>query len=465
MLDLNADITNLRGATYNPRRIDDATLDVLAESIRRLGIVKPLIARNDLLVAGHQRCRTLRRMGIDRAPVYRLPKNTTTYDETRFNQLHNGTDMDSGDEDCRITGGFTAHGFQTVAPARIEGNFKARGAAVRKEIADLITGFGPWGCSVVTADGRVIHCAQYALAAKITRTPLTVFVIEPGREGEYADFLGKTYGVFSYAHLEKHTYVQAYAQMFRLRDGESGKSLKSTLYENFVLPYMAAHKQESGIDFGSGQGDYARLLRAHGHDLHDVELFRRVGGAKAVDVGAVNRMVDAMIRHLDARGRYDFVVCDSVMNSVDSLDAERAVMAWLNVLCKVGGRVFFSGRSLEDARAAYDRRVQADRRLRIDFLDEHGFSGLYREGNWFYQKYHSKEQVESLVARFGMCIIQHTRQGNVWRVEAVKQAHVSREEAEFAAAFEFNLPLGRERRLGRHDDVNAMVRRLYDAGS
>ncbi len=160
-VDFNHDITKLRGAEYNPRYIGEDDLSVLRESIGKLGLVKPLIVRGDLLVAGHQRTKALRSVGVTHAPVYALPCETTTYDEVRFNQLHNGTDLDGGDEACRITGGFTETGWAIVQPQRITGNFRAKLANVRNEICDLITRYGPWGGSVATMSGEVIHCAQY----------------------------------------------------------------------------------------------------------------------------------------------------------------------------------------------------------------------------------------------------------------------------------------------------------------
>ena len=93
MLHLNYDITHLRGAEYNPRFIGEDDLARLAESVRELGLVKPLIVRGDLLVAGHQRTKALRKLGITRAAVYVLPCETTVYDEVRFNQLHNGVTL------------------------------------------------------------------------------------------------------------------------------------------------------------------------------------------------------------------------------------------------------------------------------------------------------------------------------------------------------------------------------------
>lgn len=212
MLDLNADITPLYGAKYNPRHIDDKELELLADSIKFLGLVKPLIARGDLLVAGHQRTKALQRLGINTAAVYKLPRETTVYDEIRFNQLHNGTDMDSGDERCRIEGLSGKQGFCVVQAGQISGNMRSRMAYVRREICEMILKFGPWGGCVAIESGEVIHCAQYALASRSVNSPLTVYVIPDEKKPLYERYLKKSYGVFSYEHLQRNTYIQTYAQ-------------------------------------------------------------------------------------------------------------------------------------------------------------------------------------------------------------------------------------------------------------
>lgn len=244
MLHLDYDITNLRGAEYNPRFIGDDDLSRLAESVTELGLVKPLIVRGDLLVAGHQRTKALRRLGITRAAVYTLPCETTVYDEIRFNQLHNGTDFDSGDERCRVAGLADKHGFIQVPASQITGNMRAKMAYVRKNIAELVIKYGPWGGCVATQSGEVIHCAQYALAAKMTRTPLTVFVIPDAEKEKYQRYLNKSYGVFEYSHLEKTTYIQTYAQLMRLRNGGS---LKSQLYEGLIIPTITKRLEASTL--------------------------------------------------------------------------------------------------------------------------------------------------------------------------------------------------------------------------
>lgn len=463
MLDFNYDITGLRGADYNPRRIGEDDLERLAKSIETLGLVKPLIVRGDLLVAGHQRTKALRKLGRTTAAVYVLPTNTTTYDEVRFNQLHNGTDLDGGDEGVTL-GKLEQLGFQTVEPERIEGNLRSKLAVVRKEICDLIRKYGPWGGVVATQSGKVIHCAQYALAAKLTRTPLTVYVIEDEREEEYKAFLNGQYGEFSYEGLAKDTFIQTFAQMHRLRKGESGKENRSTLYENHVIPWLQKNKGARGIDFGSGQGDYAKRLRAAGYDFYDIELFRRAKGKHALDLRAVNRMIDKAIKSLGKNGLFDFVVCDSVMNSVDCLEAEAAVLGVLGALCKPGGMIFFSGRKRERIDQLNRITKRTDIVRGVEFLDADGFTALYRKGRWFYQKYHDADQVKRLAKRHKWKLVEHERKASStsWQAVAEKVASENWSQVRAYLEYEFDIKISDDRTLGRHLDMISALGGHYE---
>lgn len=448
MLHLNYDITKLRGAEYNPRFIGDSDLARLAESIKELGLVKPLIVRGDLLVAGHQRTKALQRLGVTNAAVYALPCETTVYDEIRFNQLHNGTDFDSGDERCVITGLNNQLGFTQVSPERISGNRRAKMAYVRKNIAELILKYGGWGGCVATQSGEVIHCAQYALASLSVRSRLTVFVIRDEDREKYRQFLNKKYGVFEYDHLEKTTYIQTYAQMNRLRNQGN---IRSELYDNFVIP--TARKAERGIDFGSGQGDYARLMRGWGYNLNDLELFRRKGGFNTLDTHATNEMIDKLVADISTHGRYDYVICDSVLNSVDSLKAETAVLQFVKALCKPGGSIYLSGRSREYGDKVMEMSVAASRQSRLVFLDDNGFSAQYRKGHWFYQKFHSKADVRQACKDYGFKITAQDFDTEGWHLMAKNDASLSWDAVKSAIEFEFELPLPAGGKIGRSADV------------
>ncbi|ELI42155.1 hypothetical protein WII_01469, partial [Escherichia coli KTE120] len=257
------------------------------------------------------------------------------------------------------------------------------------------------------------------------------------------------------SHLEKTTYIQTYAQLMRLRNGGS---LKSNLYESLILPIIA--KTPRGIDFGSGQGDYARMLRAKGYNLHDLELFRRKGAGNTLDRAATNRMIDTLVDDLKTRGRYDYVICDSVLNSVDSVEAEWSVLTVLKGLCKAGGSIFFSGRSRGELETVLKQTQAASSKSRLYFIDHDGFTALYRKGHWFYQKFHSDEEVKQLCRVHGFRIKRSIFNCKSWYLHVINDDSLSWASLEKAVRFEFELPLPGGSTIGRSDDVLAAFRPL-----
>lgn len=65
------DITQIKGADYNPRIITDKELEGLRKSLRRFGFVEPLVynTRTNTLVGGHQRLRAAELEGMTKVPV------------------------------------------------------------------------------------------------------------------------------------------------------------------------------------------------------------------------------------------------------------------------------------------------------------------------------------------------------------------------------------------------------------
>lgn len=290
MLELDYPIKDLVGADYNPRQIDEESLKTLRASIKTLGIVKPIIVSGNLIVAGHQRTKALLAAGIDKAPVYLLPKNINQTDEIRFNQLHNGTDFDSGDERAWV-GRSENLGFEMVPPIKLRGNMRAKMANVRNEICKLIIKYGNWGACVATQAGKVIHAGQYVLACRAMGIPARVYRIPNDKAKIAAEFLNKKYGKFSYEHLEKTTFIQTFAQKFRLRNDEEVEKPfnASPTYEKSLIPNYK--KGERILDFGCGQADYVKKLRKIGYDIHGVELFYRKGNF--IDSTMVHKMIDS----------------------------------------------------------------------------------------------------------------------------------------------------------------------------
>ena len=86
----NYPLAQLKPADYNPRHLDEEKFVLLQESLRKFGVIKPVIinGENGILTAGHQRTRAMKAIGLTHCPAIRLQGITRT-DEIRFNLFHN----------------------------------------------------------------------------------------------------------------------------------------------------------------------------------------------------------------------------------------------------------------------------------------------------------------------------------------------------------------------------------------
>lgn len=451
MFDPSFPIDQLRPADYNPRAISDASLESLADSLRTLGIVKPVVAlRDGLIVAGHQRTRAAKMAGFTHTPVCFLSKKPNPQDEIRFNQLHNGTDLDSGEEAAWVPPA-TEPGFAMVD--LVSGNHRSIGASTRSEVARMLTAYGNWGGCVASMQGEVLSSASYALAAHVISQKVRCFYVPDDQVDRVRAIFAEQYGRYSYDRIERRTFNQTFAQLYRLRGGQ--KDNYSPTYDWLL---REVPKTARIFDFGCGQGDYVRTLKAQGYDIHGLEFFRRRGGA--LDLSAINRMIDTMLLSIRMHGLWDVVICDYVLNSVDTQQAEDDVLACVNAFLKPGGRAFFSGRPMKRVlgSARMSRRITQHRE--VEFLDQHNISGLFRGGEWFFQKFHSPEDVQAIVRRHFRDDGEHQyHEGtSAWQASVVKAKQAPDQRG--AIEREFNLPLPGEKRIGRHEDVLAVMASL-----
>ncbi|MBB4287650.1 ParB N-terminal domain-containing protein [Roseospira goensis] len=428
----------LRPAPYNPRVIDARACAALRQSIRRIGVVKPIIARDTgTVIAGHQRLRQLTALGRALGPVY-VAQGITDTDEARFNQLHNVTE-DAPGLWARVPPDPRMGVFVDVPAWRIKGAFRGPDAVTRATIGALICRYGPWGCAVATRDGRVIDGINYALTCAVMGLPCRTI-----RVPDYAArYLHRAYGAFSFGPLAGDTWRQSACQRPRLRTGGQ-RACRSRLYERHVLPQLGPG--ERLIDFGAGQADYVRRLQGCGHPVVWVEFFPLDG--TRLDRPTAHAWCRDALAAWAARGPFDVVVCDSVLNSVDSVAAERDVMVTLNALCRVGGRVHVSGRTRERLHAMERTTKQANPKqyLHAGAVDADGFVALYRGDleaaptAWTFQKFHAASEARGLIETFIGPVQRFTRSTTSWQATAVKTVDLDPATVEAALRREFDLP-------------------------
>ncbi len=397
------DLSKIKPADYNPRKLSENAFENLKNSISKLGVIKPIIVRkeNMTIVAGHQRVKTMLALGMKTSPAFIL-EGVNMQDEVRFNQFHNMVEYEMSEKAPDVTvPELLPIGFSVVKHQDI--NIKSNGTcgALNSSLTTLLLKYGEFASIVCDKNGKVIVSAAYALSCKTLKKDVLVYCADERVIPLIEYYFKLEYGTFNYTHIEKKTYMQTLAQLSRLRTGRKGigNSFKSTLYSLRVIPHLKKVNNERLriIDFGAGKKDYYKLLKNNGYNITSVDPYNRIENKNAIDNIQNTKDFLKICSDLKLHGRYDVVICDSVLNSVDSLEAEKSVMLTLLALCKKDGIMFFSGRTLAGATGnmkTTNTKISKD--SRIKFLDENNFTGIYRNGEWFFQKFHSSDQIKTI---------------------------------------------------------------------
>jgi ParB family chromosome partitioning protein len=430
-------INTIKGAEYNPRFLSAEAKLNLIESLKNFGQIKPIIVRkeNNRIVAGHQRTRILTELGIDSVDAIFI-KDVSQQDEVRFNQLHNLCEVEvSSLQPIVSVPSNNQTGYRIVKNKDITITKKNELGAILSELSNLILRYGNFGSCVCNYSGEVLVSTMYANAIKLLGLDLLVYYVKNEYTNKCINTFKKDYGVFNYEHLEKKTYVQTWAQMKRLKG--SGQ-LKSVLYETKVIPFANKNKNLRYLDFGSGEGAYAERLRKEGYKFFDIEFYRKVNGKNTIDKSKVLKDFELLKQDVLKNGLFDVVVCDSVLNSVDSLMAESSVMITLNALCKPEGQIFWSGRP-PDKRAAMKKTSGGS--FTLYFTDKNLFTANYKNGFWFYQKFHTSEMIKKLNENYISKQFTLSTTSTSFQVATQKNKQLNEKQLKEALYFEFSLPL------------------------
>lgn len=396
------DLTKVIPADYNPRFLSEKSRERLVRSLTELGCIKPIIVnkKNNTIIAGHQRTSTMLSMGIKECYGFVLDGLTTT-DEIRFNQLHNRCEYEVNDNAPKIhikselVEGVNRISCDDVVVVDI-GNLPT----LNNMLCRLISTYGEFGMPISNLNGEILVSSAYAYASKLMRKDLYVYAVGKDKEKAVREYFSVNYGVFNYDNLKKNTYIQGLAQMKRLRRVGRKKN-HSTLYEKVVIPYISKDKNLRILDFGAGQFDYANMLKAKGYDIIAIDPYHFIEKTAQVDYSGNVKRYEKVISDIQEKGLYDVVICDCVLNSVDSMKAEQSVILSCKALCKNGGKVFMSGRKREEIEKDNIAHRGIMEAKYIRFFDENGFTAIYRNGEWFYQKFHDKKGRENICKILG----------------------------------------------------------------
>ena len=448
--------TDIHPAEYNPRKLSQEAFVSLQGSLKTLGFILPIIVNKDTntIVAGHQRTKAATAVGIDQAPVYYV-KNVNLEAEIRFNQLHNGVELEPKSLNTCLNPREWGT-FHDDVPAS---DFKVEycNPHVTKDICRMINLHGDAFCVIVCGQD-VVFGNNYLKAASVLRIPVHCYFLDPAKRKMFDYYFAQDYGVFNYEHIERADFVQGRAQPNRYEGMDW-----SVLYRDVMLRLGKEDKKSIKVfDFGCGKGDFInKLHRQLGYrKALGLEFFNHNQVGISVERG--QEMIDDFVRFVkrngfEKGGVFDYTICDAVVNSVNCQKAEDAVFTCLNLFTKVGGRVYASGRRKEDVlNMLQQKRVSRDSTDSVKFFDENGLTAIMREGQWFFQKFLTDEQVEAVFSKFGLQRVRKHNTGNYWFFEAIKVKELPREQYIEAVDYEFNLKLPNNQSYNRQEEIKAL---------
>lgn len=445
-------ITDIKPAEYNPRKITDKQFEILKKSLDEVGFVVPILVNkeNNIIIAGHQRTKAATANGLKEIPCIYV-NNLGIGDEIKFNQIHNAIDVDAKNRTTINTANLAREQFIEIDNI----NFKVGTSTppVLKEICKLINKYGNV-LSCVICKNEVLLGNDYVKACQLLGIKVNSYICKDEKYDAIIKYFSKDYGSYNYENIQRNTFVQGLAQMHRNveKTDDIKKQNKSTLYEKYVLPYLQQSGKTKVLDFGCGKGAYINHLKKKGLQAIGVEFYNNNGSAINVSMG--NKQIDKLIEYLQSNKGFEVVICDSVLNSVDSIEAETAVISCLNLFCDE--TLFISGIPVDNV--LMKTRLTKDVSTKLNymkFLDENNFTATYRKGQWYFQHYNDKQSITQKLNELGFKVekISWGKYGTNFQIQCKKVRPLTKEQYIKAIEFEFNLPLPNGKTYNRHKEI------------
>lgn len=392
----NVPIDEVTGSEYNPREITPEALEALQKSIRRFGMVKPLIVNsaNGIIVAGHQRKKAATAIGLTHLPCVCI-SSPSLQDEILFNLMHNS--IETSKTSVRIEE-YTVGAYHYCPADKVMIESEPKNVLICSEITKLMSRYGEWGSVVTDGDGNIILNAEYAYCARKMGYGVLSYAIPNDEVKEFLEAMGVEYGKYNFDHLGVKTYHQFLAQPKRLStDGRQSNT--SVLYEKYVIPRL--QKTDSCIDIGAGRMAYVKLLKSKGFNMHAYEPSLMVKGANKLDMKGIIANILNAEKQVRAHGLFDYCVLEAVINSVVDDDFEKAVLTTCNAVLKATGTLITCTRNIAYVEKAYDKtKLSAGAGDCLWYLDDKNYTLGVTNGIVFKQKFHTRESYVELLENY-----------------------------------------------------------------
>lgn len=454
-------IDDITPADYNPRFLSETAFQRLQKSIDRFGFVKPIIVNgNGTILAGHQRTKASKALGLEQVPAIVLGVHAHRHDEIQFNLLHNSIEESGSFVVVPPAKGRT--GFHWIDPK--DGTVADIGtSAVRVMLCGkMLMTYGGWGSIIAhPVTGRVLLNSDYAVACIQTRTPMLCYYPPVKDAAGITDALSGDYGIYDATQVAATPYVQNVVQPNRLRTAGNGfegtGAAKSAVWQNLALPRIKKGKTRI-LDFGAGNADYSKRLDAQGYGNNWYEPFYmdRSKADSGFDVRGSVTQLRKLTARVEKEGLYDLIVLDSVLNATSDDNYHDWVLRACAALLAPDGLLCLGTRALEAEHQIMKGRTATQGR-RVTYLDPDGREVLMWKGVLLTMKYHTKDTlVESLGGYFGEVQYQSLASATHLVLASAPRPQV-REELLRALTEEFNPPYPNEYRHNRHEKAVAAV--------
>lgn len=382
-------LSNIKPALYNPRETDPYRLQLIKDSLSRLGWLLPVYGTiteegNFELISGHQRTLAASQMGYTSVPFIELPEMTLNKKKAINILFNRGTnDFGALENSSTALSQFQAQSQEyqdllSEIPSQLDFypclntrrfdlkkiwdanvnsaiNYARNTArALTKEGVIMPIVLEADTLKIVNGIGRVQYLLEKGVSeydviflntqqAKLARMSLNLISMSFSLEKHYEDHL--RHSSFRRSRVTRKTLGRGFC--FTLL-GSRRLGDFDILNPEHKKKWKAAHGQNI-LDFGAGHLTESQLLTTAGFNVASFEPYRTIGDNISKDEST--KCIDLFLKKLDSGMRFDSIFISSVFNSVPFRSDREHIIQICSALSDAKTKLFIS--AMHETHAGY----------------------------------------------------------------------------------------------------------------